>query len=295
MGNLPMWPGQSGRNMSESLLLKASDWIGQADGLLICAGAGMGVDSGLPAFRGTDGFWRAYPALGAAQIDFESIANPDAFARWPRLAWGFYGHRLRLYRATAPHAGFAILLRIAARLAHGAFVFTSNVDGQFQRAGFDPDAVCECHGSLHHLQCSQPCGVSIWPADEFEPQVDEAACRLIGPLPRCEACGALARPNVLMFSDADWIMSRSRAQHQRLEAWLASARAPVVIELGAGTHIPTVRWVAESLGRPLIRINLNEAQVPPGLPAVGLNQHALPALQALERQLAAAGFFDARH
>ena len=46
----------------------------QADGLLITAGAGMGVDSGLPDFRGTEGFWRAYPALAQAHIRFESIA-----------------------------------------------------------------------------------------------------------------------------------------------------------------------------------------------------------------------------
>ena len=36
----------------------------------------MGVDSGLPDFRGTQGFWRAYPALGRARIAFESIASP---------------------------------------------------------------------------------------------------------------------------------------------------------------------------------------------------------------------------
>ncbi|MDS4013216.1 MAG: NAD-dependent deacetylase, partial [Candidatus Accumulibacter sp.] len=66
----------------------------QADGLLITAGAGLGVDSGLPDFRGVHGFWRAYPALGQARIAFEQIANPAAFAAQPRLAWGFYGHRL---------------------------------------------------------------------------------------------------------------------------------------------------------------------------------------------------------
>lgn len=279
--------------MSDSLLAKACDWIEQADALLICAGAGMGVDSGLPAFRGSGGFWEAYPALESAQIDFESIANPHAFARWPRLAWGFYGHRLLQYRNTRPHAGFGVLKRIAGRLDNGSFIFTSNVDGQFQCAGFDPDSICECHGSLHHLQCSQPCGASVWSADEFIPEVDELACRLIGPLPRCESCGALARPNVLMFGDADWIMQRSRAQHRRLEAWLGAVQAPVVIELGAGTHVPTVRWVAESLGRPLIRINLEAAAA--GLTAIGVNQRALPALQALERMLTARGFFDALH
>jgi NAD-dependent SIR2 family protein deacetylase len=65
----------------------------EADGLLITAGAGMGVDSGLPDFRGNEGFWKAYPALAKAGLSFTSIACPDAFRRNPRQAWGFYGHR----------------------------------------------------------------------------------------------------------------------------------------------------------------------------------------------------------
>ena len=104
-----------------------AELIDQADGLLITAGAGMGVDSGLPDFRGPQGFWRAYPALGRARIPFEHIASPSAFKTQPRLAWGFYGHRLNLYRATVPHAGFEILRRIGERLSEGCFVFTSNV------------------------------------------------------------------------------------------------------------------------------------------------------------------------
>ena len=94
---------------------RAARLIADADGLLITAGAGMGVDSGLPDFRGREGFWRAYPALAKARIDFEEAASPDTFRRNARLGWGFYGHRLALYRRTVPHAGFHILRRWAAR------------------------------------------------------------------------------------------------------------------------------------------------------------------------------------
>ena len=83
--------------------------IDYADGLLITAGAGMGVDSGLPDFRGSEGFWKAYPALANAGIHFQEIASPESFRSHPRQAWGFYGHRLNLYRHTLPHDGFRIL------------------------------------------------------------------------------------------------------------------------------------------------------------------------------------------
>ncbi|MCW5581723.1 MAG: hypothetical protein KIS72_10310 [Luteimonas sp.] len=235
--------------------------IAQADGLLITAGAGLGVDSGLPDFRGNEGMWRAYPALGRARMDFTAIACPDAFVASPRLAWGFYGHRLQLYRDTVPGPAFDILRRIAVRLPCGAFVFTSNVDGQFQKAGFDEERVVECHGSIHHLQCMQPCTESIWPADGFSPQVDAVACELLNVPPRCPHCGGLARPNILMFGDWGWIESRTSAQHARFDAWRRQVDRLVVIELGAGTAIPSVRLFGQCQGAPLIRINPREPAV----------------------------------
>ena len=82
----------------------AAKFIEAADGVLITAGAGMGVDSGLPDFRGDTGFWQAYPALARTQVGFTEIATPVRFHTTPQVSWGFYGHRLQLYRDTTPHA-----------------------------------------------------------------------------------------------------------------------------------------------------------------------------------------------
>jgi NAD-dependent SIR2 family protein deacetylase len=245
----------------------------------------MGIDSGLPDFRGPGGFWAAYPALGRARIDFTEIANPAAFARDPRLAWGFYGHRLALYRRTVPHAGFAQLLAMATTLPHGTFVFTSNVDGQFQTAGFAAGQVCEAHGSIHHLQCADRCCERIWPAAEFSPEVDDMECRLRNDPPRCPRCGALARPNILMFGDWDWIEARTATQHERLQRWLSGVDRPVCIEIGAGTNIPTVRRFSENCGGRLIRINPGEPEVPAGVSGIGLALGAAEAIAALTAAL----------
>jgi NAD-dependent SIR2 family protein deacetylase len=251
-------------------LARAAAWLREADGLVVAAGAGMGIDSGLPDFRGPGGFWAVYPALGRARIHFEAIANPAAFARDPRLAWGFYGHRLDLYRRTVPHAGFGLLLELAARTRYGAFALTSNVDGHFQKAGFSAARVCEIHGSIHHLQCTAGCSDATWPADGFVPEIDTDACLLIGDLPHCPRCGALARPNILMFGDWEWIGRRSEAQEQELAAWLAAVDRPVCIEIGAGTSIPSVRHFAETCGGRLVRINPNESQVPDARTGISL-------------------------
>lgn len=237
---------------------QAADLIRDCDGMLITAGAGMGVDSGLPDFRGSEGFWNAYPALGRSRIDFTEIANPQAFRTDPKMAWGFYGHRLRLYRSTQPHPGFKVLLEFAQTKPFGAFVYTSNVDGQFQRAGFTEERVHECHGSIHYLQCSDRACGEVWSAKDFFPEVDFASCQIISRKPRCPACQKLARPNILMFGDSHWIPDRYDLQYQALAEWLRKPSKLVVIELGAGLAIPTVRYFGEYQGVPLIRINVRD-------------------------------------
>src|SRR5262249_16202835 len=183
---------------------QAASAVASADALLIAAGAGMGVDSGLPDFRGDQGFWRAYPPYQKLGLRFTSLANPQWFVRDPALAWGFYGHRLNLYRTTQPHQGFQLLLSWARRMRCGAFVFTSNVDGQFQRAGFDPERIVEAHGAIDWMQCTEECGAGLFSADPISVTVKEATMRAREPLPACPKCGALARPNILMFGDWGW-------------------------------------------------------------------------------------------
>jgi NAD-dependent SIR2 family protein deacetylase len=271
----------------EDSLRQAADAIRRADSLLITAGAGMGVDSGLPDFRGPEGFWRHYPAFRERGLRFEQMANPAWFDRDPHLAWGFYGHRWNVYRATEPHEGFAILRRWAEAKPAGYFVFTSNVDGQFQRAGFDDERIVECHGSLLHRQCVRPCGDDVWAAGDETVDVDAETIRAADPLPRCTRCGALARPNVLMFGDGAWVEDRTEEQHARLRRWLAGVTRPTIIECGAGTGVPTVRMVSQRIAEEsegtLIRINLREAQVPVG--QIGIGMGALEALRRIEAML----------
>lgn len=269
----------------DHLIKQAATRIRESDALLICAGAGMGVDSGLPDFRGDQGFWKAYPPFAKLGYSFIDMANPQWFERDPHLAWGFYGHRLNLYRKTIPHKGFDILLRWGMQKLGGYFVFTSNVDGQFQKAGFAEDRINECHGSIHYMQCSYPCCETIWSADKTEISVDETTMNADDPLPACPVCGRIARPNILMFGDWNWVPGNTQEQQQRFHNWLRQNRGGsiVIIECGAGTGVPTVRINSESIvskyKAKLIRINARESFVPPD--QIGLPMGALEALVAL--------------
>jgi NAD-dependent SIR2 family protein deacetylase len=266
----------------------AAELVAGADALVVAAGAGIGIDSGLPDFRGPEGFWRAYPPYERLGLSFTQMASPATFHRDPGLAWGFYGHRRALYRRTVPHEGFEVLRRWLEDAPVGGFVFTSNVDGQFQRAGIDDDALVECHGTLAYDQCLGGCGQPPWAAGP-DVTVDEASMRAVGELPSCPACGGLARPNILMFGDGGWDPSLHDAQQARLRAFLhaVAGESLVVVELGAGTAVPTVRWFSEALvdrvGARLVRINPGEPKVPPG--QVALPAPAREALLAMAAHL----------
>ncbi len=268
---------------------RAAAAIRGARALVVATGAGMGVDSGLPDFRGDQGFWNAYPAYERLGLSFVDAANPDHFDEDPGFGWGFYGHRLHLYRETVPHDGYRILRTWMEDLGLPAFVVTSNVDGQFQKAGFDPARVHEVHGSIHHLQCTLPCGDDIWEFRDAVP-VDPASMRALR-FPSCRNCGRVARPNILMFGDGAWLPGRSSAQARRFDDFLEEhgEERLAILELGAGTAVATIRWTTERLGRTpgstVIRVNPREADI--RAPHLGIGAGALEAIRRIDRALRA--------
>ncbi|MEJ2202294.1 MAG: Sir2 family NAD-dependent protein deacetylase [Desulfuromonadaceae bacterium] len=273
--------------MSEDSFKRAAQALQSARALIITAGAGMGVDSGLPDFRGDTGFWKAYPMYQRLGINFIGAANPANFEGDPAFGWGFYGHRTNLYRSTAPHAGFALLRRWAEERDLDSFVVTSNVDGHFQKAGFGEDQILEVHGSIHHLQCLKPCSMNIWDNREDIP-VDLETMRAAH-IPLCPHCGDAARPNILMFGDYSWISNRSQGQEMRFQLFLDQHRdhPTLVVEMGAGTAIPTIRHLSERLGQrsgtTVVRINPREPQI--RAPHISIPNGALAGLSDIDRAL----------
>lgn len=268
------------------MLNRAASIIREAEVFVITAGAGMGVDSGLPDFRGDHGFWKAYPAYSRLGFSFVDCANPQHFAVDPSFAWGFYGHRMNLYRDTIPHEGFHLIRKWIAQNGADYFVVTSNVDGQFQEAGYDEERIFEVHGSIHWLQCQSPCNSAIWRNDEVV-RINEGAMRADQPLPRCPDCGEVSRPNILMFGDWSWLPDRTRVQEYAFDRFLSknADQRMVVIEMGAGSAIPTIRATSERIGWHLekatvIRINTREAEIK--APHISMQCGALEGLRKID-------------
>jgi len=253
--------------------------IAGADALVFTTGAGMGVASGLGTFRGkAAGVWPPLKKLG---IDFTEMSNPKWFdkplgksSESANFAWAFWHFRFRAYTANPPHKGYTLLKNWAAKKKLGAFSFTSNIDGHWKACGFPDDRVIEVHGNVRFFQCAKPrsavCEEAIWPIDALDLKIDETTDCAEEPLPKCKHCGHMARPNVLMFGDWGFISRRYDKQEANYLSWLkklSEAHAKiVVIEIGAGTAVPTVRLESEKLagllGASLVRINPDAPKIP---------------------------------
>jgi NAD-dependent SIR2 family protein deacetylase len=221
-----------------------------ADGILILAGAGMSVDSGLPDFRGSNGMWTK------AKEDFISLATARGFDDDPLASWNFYISRMLAYGHTKPHAGYTRLLDAVNQHGKDYFVVTSNVDGHFHMAGYDPARIYEIHGDLRHAQCKQPCTRQLQPMPRFT-----ATLSSIDEIPRCARCQQSLRPNVLMFSDPSMVWTNIDLGEDRFRRWMEPRMSVLGIEIGAGTVIPSIRYIAEERTSTLIRINPYESKV----------------------------------
>lgn len=229
--------------LSPEVLARASALIKAADALLVIAGAGMGVDSGLDTIRTANGTYTLE--------NYQDNCQHRLFLEDPAAAWAFHGAVLQRLRGVEPHEGFGHLRELCSRKA-AHFVVTSNVDGQFEKAGFDPSLIFNAHGSVHLWQCTtDACGSrhDPWPAGDFVP----------GTVPRCSHCGAVARPNCSLFDDGQEPFEDSfngrvvLREFGRFEAWLGrlkrQRRKLCLLELGCGVSEHSLRLVAKGKGR----------------------------------------------
>jgi NAD-dependent deacetylase len=144
---------------------------------LVLTGAGISTESGIPDFRSPTGIW--------AQYDPMEYATIDAFRRDPEKVWEFYALRLGVLADAEPNAGHLALAELERRGLVAAIV-TQNIDGLHQKAG--SREVIEVHGSIRTASCLR-CGERV--ALERKPKAP----------PPCPACGAILKPDVVMFGE----------------------------------------------------------------------------------------------
>src|SRR5262245_37061047 len=154
------------------------DALRNARRVAVLTGAGVSAESGVPTFRDAQtGLWAKY--------DPRELATPDAFARNPKLVWDWYAARRAMLAKVKPNPAHFAIAELERRVPQ-FLLATQNVDGLHQRAG--SVAMVELHGNIARVKCSRE-GTLV--AQWSEAQADEP--------PRCPACGAYLRPDVVWF------------------------------------------------------------------------------------------------
>jgi NAD-dependent deacetylase len=141
---------------------------------VVLTGAGVSTESGIPDFRSPTGIWAEYDPMEYATV--------SAFRRDPLKVWEFYALRFSLLTSAEPNPGHLALAELERRGLIEAVV-TQNIDGLHQRAG--SKEVIEVHGSIRSASCLE-CGERV--------ALDPAS-------PRCASCGAVLKPDVVMFGE----------------------------------------------------------------------------------------------
>ncbi|KAL9642125.1 hypothetical protein ABK040_007130 [Willaertia magna] len=281
-------------------IMLAAQALKKATCIYITAGPGMSVDSGLT--REKEIYYKDYPVLKLLNITNEESINPELFENDPTFAHGFYCHRYNLYQVTQPHAGYNILKKFTQRMNNKYFIFTSCIDGHFGRI-FPKNRIAECHGSIEYQQCSIPCCDHVYSVEEYNEKFPQKAFPLAIDLetltikkediPKCIHCGEVARPNILMTKDNDFLPTRFNQQIEEQKRFFLQDvnEKPelVVIEIGAGLTFPSVRKESERrakyYGSTLIRINPKDYQTPLDVNTIAIPLRGLEALYRLEHEL----------
>lgn len=250
---------------------EAAAILSKARRVLFLTSAGMSADSNIPTFRDKEGYWNNFPPFKEKGLEAQDLASPWAFRNVLAHAWAFYEWRRRNAHENKPHLGYEIIRRWVADRFEDAFIHTTNTDGYHLRSGCPADRVKEVHGSMWRLQCLEVCSYQFW--DE----VSVPLCRLhyetmqASDFPVCPRCGAIARPHILMFGDAEY------AGHpQQEENFRRFLQHPVdaAILVGSSGAVPTNDYIALSLmerGTDVININPDLAAN-----AIANTRHFLP-------------------
>jgi NAD-dependent deacetylase len=199
--------------------------------VVVLTGAGISAESGIPTFRGAEGYW----VVGSRNYMPQEMATREMFERAPEEVWRWYLYRFGVCRHAQPNAGHAALVRLEQALGDQRFTLvTQNIDGLHRRAG--SRRVFCIHGDAAWVRCAAECGVGLLDLPDFpvrqknEPLAAEDQARL-----RCPRCGGWLRPHVLWFDEY------YDEENYRMDSALRAAGAAdllLVVGTSGATNLP---------------------------------------------------------
>jgi NAD-dependent deacetylase len=240
-------------------LMEIRDSGGQ---FVFLTGAGISAESGIPTFRGPEGYW----TVGSSVYQPEELATWRTFSRDPELVWPWYLWRQQLCLEAEPNSAHRALVELEQTLGDQFTLVTQNVDGLHLRAGSSQNRTFEIHGNINFYRCANDCGqlkraMPVLPGVSgeatFQPQWGAAL--------ECEACRSWMRPHVLWF-DETYDENRYRL-NSTVQAGMDASVLIVVGTTGA-TSLPA---------------HLLHLAVQKDIPIIDINPHANPFARAAQQ------------
>jgi len=215
-------------------------------------GAGISAESGIPTFRGKEGYW----VVGSRNYHPMEMATHAAFLEQPDLVWSWYLYRRSVCLAAEPNVAHRAVADLERSLEDRMTLITQNVDGLHLRAGSSLERTYQIHGSLDFMRCGHECTPALYRMPEgigsdWERgrQVGDAEREAL----RCPTCGARSRPHVLWFDEL------YDEEHFRFQSSLrAAADTDLLIVVGTAgqTNLPIqVGALVARRGAPMIVVN----------------------------------------
>src|SRR5690606_22169563 len=179
----------------DRVIAACSEALGRGGNVVVLTGAGVSAESGIPTFRGKEGYW----TVGSREYHPQELATHEAFIRMPWDVWAWYLYRRGVCRAAQPNAAHHALAPRARAAGDRFALITQNVDGLHPRAGSPRERTYPIHGDINLMRCAQDCCLDRWPIPDEVPALGkgEPVADAHKGLLRCPRCGGMARPHVL--------------------------------------------------------------------------------------------------
>ncbi|MFO0728689.1 MAG: Sir2 family NAD-dependent protein deacetylase [Myxococcota bacterium] len=211
-----------GESAPERLWPMLEEVRGERGRVIFLTGAGISAESGIPTFRGPEGYWK----IGSRNYFPEELATFRAFSSMPDEIWAWYLWRRSVCAGAEPNAAHRALVELEQRLGDRFLLITQNVDGLHRRAGQSEARLFEIHGRIERMRCAADCCPDVLPIPEGV-QLHWERGRALGEPERallvCPRCGGRSRPHVLWFDE------RYDEEHFRFESSLAALERAVLL------------------------------------------------------------------
>ena len=222
------------------------------DTITVLTGAGISAESGIPTFRGPEGYW----TVGSAVYQPQEMATLAMFGRDPEAVWAWYLYRMGVCRGAAPNEGHKAIAAMEELLGDRFGLVTQNVDNLHRRAGSSDGRMHEIHGNVFRVRCAGGCSAALLPLPEgVAPKAPgEGLSDTERDGLRCRRCGGWLRPHVLWFDEC------YDEAYFHFETVLALARRTdllLIVGTSGATNLPAqVAVTAARRGATVIDVNI---------------------------------------